>query len=112
MFGKEAALLVPTGTMGNLIASKYGNYAPNFEEGHIGFGLFIRPSVHQYETCIPYLMNHACWSFEISYMDYSWKIAEHVFFFLSKLSPFLELCPFEKNQTEILSARCLEKYFS
>ena len=33
-------------------------------------------------------------------------------FFLSKLSPFLELCPFEKNQNGILSARYLEKYLS
>ena len=46
--------------------------------------------------CMPYLMNHACWGFEISYMDSSWKNSWPVFFFLSELSPLLELCPFEK----------------
>ena len=34
--------------------------------------------------------------FEISYMDSSWKNSLPVIFFLSQLSPFLELCPFEK----------------
>ena len=34
------------------------------------------------------------------------------YFFLSELSPFLELCPFEKNQNEILSARYLKMYLS
>ena len=34
--------------------------------------------------------------FEISYMDFPWKNSWPVFFFLSELSPFLELCPFEK----------------
>ena len=59
-------------------------------------------------------------------MDFSWKnlltrfffffffffVVVVVFVFLSKLSPFLELCPIEKNQNEILSARYLEKYLS
>ena len=36
------------------------------------------------------------YGFEISYMDSSWKNSWSVFFFLSELSPFLELCPFEK----------------
>ena len=31
-----------------------------------------------------------------SYMNSSWKNSRHIFLFLSKLSPFLELCPFEK----------------
>ena len=40
------------------------------------------------------------------------KIADP-YFFLSELSLFLELCPFEKNQNEILSVvRYLEKYLS
>ena len=35
-----------------------------------------------------------------------------IFFFLSELSLFLELCPFEKNKNEILTARYLEKYLA
>ena len=45
---------------------------------------------------MPYHMNCAYYSFEISYMDSSWKNSWPVFFFLSELPPFLELCPFEK----------------
>ena len=45
-------------------------------------------------------------------MDSSWKNSDMYFFFFSKLSPLLELCPFEKNQNDILSVRYLEKYLS
>ena len=41
-----------------------------------------------YEPCIR--------GFEISYMDSSWKISWPEFFFLSELSPFLELFSIEK----------------
>ena len=47
--------------------------------------------------CMPHLMNRACYDFEISCMDSAWKNNWPVFFFfLSDVSPFLELCPFEK----------------
>ena len=58
---------------------------------HIGFGLSVRASLRlslRQKSCML--------GFEISYMDSSWKNSWRVFFFLSKLSPFLELCPFEK----------------
>ena len=58
--------------------------------GHIGFGLSMRASV-----CL-FVKNRACKGFEIPYMDSSWKNSWYTFFFLSELSPFLELCPFEK----------------
>ena len=45
---------------------------------------------------MPYLMNRACYGLEISYMDSSWKTKSEYFLFLSELSPFLELWPFEK----------------
>ena len=57
--------------------------------GHIGFGLCDCP-----------LKNHACQGFEISYMDSSWKNIWHTFFSCPELSPFLELCPFEKIWTK------------
>ena len=44
----------------------------------------------------PFVKNRACWDFEILYMDSSWKNSWRVYFFLSELFPFLELCPFEK----------------
>ena len=48
---------------------------------HIGFGLSVRacarpsviPFVIPFVTCVPYLMNRACYGFEISCMDSSWK---------------------------------------
>ena len=45
--------------------------------------------------CMPYLMNPACWGFEISYMDSSCKNSWPTFFFFSCPS-YLELWPFEK----------------
>ena len=64
-------------------------YAPNFEEvdGHIGFGLCVRPSTCQ-EPCMLGFRNFIYWFL----MD---KLLIHIFF-LSKFCPFLELCPFEK----------------
>ena len=41
------------------------------------------------------LQNLLRYSFEISYMDYSSKLLTHIFF-KSGLSPFVELCPFER----------------
>ena len=46
--------------------------------------------------CMPYLPNLACYGFEISYMDSSWKNSWPVVFFFSEFSPLLELCPLEK----------------
>ena len=58
---------------------------------HIGFGLSVRL----------FVKTRARSGFEISYMDSSWKNSWHTFFFfLSELSPFLELFPFEKIRTK------------
>ena len=69
------------------------NYAPNFEEvtGHIGFGLCIHlcPSVRASRTMHAGVLKFNIW------IPHG-KIADASFFFLSKLSPFLELCLFEK----------------
>ena len=53
-------------------------------------------------SCLSYFLRHAisCQAFEISYMDSSWNNSWHTSFFLAEFSPFLELCPFEKNQNE------------
>ena len=53
--------------------------------GHIGFWLCIRP----------FVKNRACWVLKFHIWIPHGKIAETMFF-LSKLSPVLELCPFEK----------------
>ena len=45
--------------------------------------------------------------FEISYMDSAWKNIWHTFSFLSELSLFLELCPFEKIRTKSDACRIL-----
>ena len=60
---------------------------------------------------------HAIWSVHARVLKFHiWiphgKITDPYFFFLSELSPFLELSLFEKNQNEILPARYLEKYLS
>ena len=70
--------------------------------GHIGFGLSVhlgrrasvRPCVRLKHVC------HILWTVHVRvlifHMDSSWKNNWHTFFFLTELSPFLELCPFEK----------------
>ena len=65
------------------------HYAPKKLQEHIAFGLSVHSSIRSSKTV------HAR-VFEISYMDTSWKNSWHTFFFLSELSPFLELCPLEK----------------
>ena len=59
----------------------------------------VGPSVKRLEAW------HILWTvharvFEISYMDSSWKNSWHTSFFLSELSPFLELCPFVRIRME------------
>ena len=56
--------------------------------GHIGFGLYIRLSLGSSRT-----MHAKVFKFHI-WIPHG-KIAD-TFFFLSELSPFLKLCPFEK----------------
>ena len=65
--------------------------------GHNGFGSSVRASMRasirnmhaiSYEPCLLGFWN--------LYMDSSWKNSWPVLFFLSELSPFLELRPFEK----------------
>ena len=55
--------------------------------GHIGFGLSVRSSrtVHARVLKFHIWIPHG-------------KTVEACFFFLSELSPFLELCPFEKSE--------------
>ena len=57
--------------------------------GHIDFGLSVSVCVH------PSVQQELCMH-EISFLDSLWKNSWHTFFFLSKLSPFLEYYPFEK----------------
>ena len=66
-------------------------YAPNFEEidGAYWFRV-VRPSVHS-RTVHARVLKFHIW---ISHG----KIFDTHFFFLSELSPFLELCPFEKKK--------------
>ena len=78
-------------------------YAPNFGEldGHIGFGLCVpsmRPSVNQ-EPC-----TLGFWNF--IYLFFMEKYLTHIFF-LSELSPFLELCPFEKIRMKSVACHIL-----
>ena len=49
--------------------------------------------------------------FEISYIDSTWKNSLPVFIFLSELSPFLELCPFEKIKTKSCQQNIKKKIF-
>ena len=56
---------------------------------HIGFGLSVHPSLRLSRTVHARVLKFHIW---ISHG----KIADTLFFFLSELSPFLELCPFEK----------------
>ena len=54
------------------------------------------PSVR---ACVRPSIKKRAQGFEISHMDSSWKNSWCTFF-LSELSPFLELCPFEKIRTK------------
>ena len=65
-------------------------YAPNFEEvdGAYWFRV-VRPSVCSSRTMHARVLKCHIW------IPHG-KIADPYFFFLSVLSPFLELCPFEK----------------
>ena len=72
------------------------HYATNFErscEGHIAFGLWFRASVLLFDACL------ILWTLHARVLNFHvWiphgKIADTIFF-LSELSPFLELCPIE-----------------
>ena len=75
-------------------------YAPNLAEVDRAYWFWVvhpcvHPSVHQ-ELCML-----GFWNF---YMDSSWKNSWHTFFFLSELSPFLELCLFEKSEWNLMHA--------
>ena len=54
---------------------------------HIGFGLCIRASVH--------VLVRLSKTVHAKVLKFHGKIVDRHFFFLSELSPFLELCPFE-----------------
>ena len=56
---------------------------------HIGFGLCFRPSVRSSKTVHARVLKFHIW------IPHG-KIVDARFFFLSELSLFLELCPFEK----------------
>ena len=64
---------------------------------------YVRLSVHHTFWYMPYLMNCACWGFEISYIDSSWKNSWYVFFFLSKLCPFWSYAPLKKLEWNLVS---------
>ena len=62
--------------------------------GHIGFGLSVRACIRSKQAC------HILRTVHVSVLKFHiWiphgKIAD-TFFFLTELSPFFELCPFEK----------------
>ena len=64
--------------------------------GHIGFGWCVRPSVRasvRSRTVHARVLKFHIW------IPHG-KIFDIRFFFLSELSPFLELCPFEKIRTK------------
>ena len=65
-----------------------------FEEvvGAYCFGLSVRPCVHASVRQEPCMLGF--WNFIYGFLME--KYLTHVFFSLSELSPFLELCPFEK----------------
>ena len=66
---------------------------------------------HNEIWCKPYLMKRACKGFEFSYMDSSWKNSWPIFIFLFVLSPFLELCVFEKKSEWNLVSKMSRKVF-
>ena len=49
--------------------------------GHIGFGL----SIGLFETCMPYLMNRACYGFEVPYIWIPHEKIVEQFFFLRRV---------------------------
>ena len=66
--------------------------------GHIGLGLCVRPSMHpsvrasgRSRTVHARVLKFYIWIRHV-------KIFDTRFFFLSELSPFLELCPFKKTK--------------
>ena len=60
--------------------------------------LYICPCIRSKHAChILWTVHARVLKFHIYvYIDSLWKNSWHMFFFLSELSPFLELCPFEK----------------
>ena len=62
--------------------------------GHIGFGMCVRPSGR---SCML-----GFWTFIYGFPLK--KIFDTHLFFLSQLSPFLELCPFEKSEWNVMHA--------
>ena len=61
--------------------------------GHIGFRLSVHACIRSSRTVHARVLKFHIW------VPYG-KIADTCFFFLSKLSPFLELFPFEKIKME------------
>ena len=72
----------------------HSNYAPNFEEvaGAYWFRV-VHPSIRSSKTVHARVMKFHIW------IPHG-KIVDARFFFLSELSPFLELCPLEKMRTK------------
>ena len=73
-----------------IFSTKHNSYAPNFKEvdGAYWFRV-VRASVRSSRTLHARILTFHIW------IPHG-KIAETCFFFLSELSPILELCPFEK----------------
>ena len=85
-------------------------YAPTFEEVDGAYNFRVHASVR--ECVFPSVRSsrtvHARF-FEISYMDSLWKNSWHTFF-LSELSPFLELCPLKKSEWNLMHSIIYEPY--
>ena len=69
-------------------------------EGHFAFGVSVCSSCFLMHSITS---ESACYCFEISYMDSSWKIADTYFFSWQDYAPFLSYGPLKKYGCNIVS---------